>query len=116
MPVSPGVHRRLNRLSTMMTGTKSPAPAYSPVRKAGFSSMVSPRRKKKTLNNRRQHLIDRKPKKRPTLLVPALPVGVGFYYDAVSSCLKASIESTMTVRDEKGWELFYNFRGITLST
>jgi porin len=35
--------------------------------------------------------------------------GVGFYYDAVRSYLKESLESTLTIRDEKGWELFYNF-------
>ena len=78
--------------------------------------MVSLRRKRRTPKKRRQILIDRRPQRRPTLPVPALPVGIGFYYDAVSSYLKESFESTQTVRDEKGWELFYNFRGITLST
>ncbi len=49
-----------------------------------------------------------------TLAASAAPAltcswGVGFYYDAVSSYLKESLESTLAVRNEKGWELFCSF-------
>jgi porin len=35
--------------------------------------------------------------------------GVGYYYAAPSTDLKDSLESTLTIRDEQGWEIFYNF-------
>jgi porin len=35
--------------------------------------------------------------------------GAGYYYAAWSGDLKDSLESTMTLRDEQGWEVFYNF-------
>ena len=35
--------------------------------------------------------------------------GVGYYYDAWSNNLKDSFESIITIRDEQGWEIFYNF-------
>jgi porin len=35
--------------------------------------------------------------------------GVGYYYDAWSDDLKDSLESIKKIRDEQGWEIFYNF-------
>ena len=35
--------------------------------------------------------------------------GVGYYYAAPSSDLKDSLASTLKIRDEQGWEIFYNF-------
>jgi porin len=35
--------------------------------------------------------------------------GVGYYYAAWSPDLKDSVASVMTMRDEQGWEIFYNF-------
>ena len=35
--------------------------------------------------------------------------GVGYYYSALSNDLKDSLTPVMTIRDEQGWEFFYNF-------
>ena len=35
--------------------------------------------------------------------------GIGYYYDAPSSDLKDSLSPLMTIRDEQGMEIFYNF-------
>jgi porin len=35
--------------------------------------------------------------------------GAGYYYDALSSALKESLAPQQTIRDEQGWEIFYNF-------
>ena len=35
--------------------------------------------------------------------------GVGYYYAAPSSDLKDSLEPILKIRDEQGWEIFYNF-------
>lgn len=77
MPVSPDVHYRLNRLSTMMTGIKSPAPVYSPVRKAGLSSMANHRCKPRTRKKSRQFRIEKGELQKQALPLPVLSVGVG---------------------------------------
>jgi porin len=35
--------------------------------------------------------------------------GFGYYYDALSNDLKDALAPVMTIRDEQGWEMFYNF-------
>jgi porin len=35
--------------------------------------------------------------------------GVGYYYAALSPYLKDSLAATLRIRDEQGWEIFYNF-------
>ncbi len=35
--------------------------------------------------------------------------GFGYYYNAPSTDLKNSLDGTLTIRDEQGWEAFYNF-------
>ena len=35
--------------------------------------------------------------------------GVGYYYDGLSNDLRHSLESVQRIRDEQGWEFFYNF-------
>jgi porin len=35
--------------------------------------------------------------------------GFGYYYDALSNDLKNALAPGMTIRDEQGWEIFYNF-------
>ena len=64
---------------------EKPGPGLFSGEKGGFIIYGEPRRKRRTPKKRRQILIDRRPQRRPTLPVPALPVGIGFYYDAVSS-------------------------------
>ena len=35
--------------------------------------------------------------------------GVGYYYAALSPDMKDALASTLTIRNEQGWEIFYNF-------
>jgi porin len=35
--------------------------------------------------------------------------GVGYYYAALSPYLKDSLAPKVRIRDEQGWEIFYNF-------
>jgi len=47
-----------------------------------------------------------------TGLIPARKLdnwGVGYYYAALSPFLKDSLAPELTIRDEQGWEMFYNF-------
>lgn len=47
-----------------------------------------------------------------TGLIPGRPRdnwGIGYYYDAPSTALKKSLAPVTILRDEQGWEAFYNF-------
>jgi porin len=35
--------------------------------------------------------------------------GIGYYYDTVSNYLKESLAPILAIRNEQGWEIFYNF-------